>query len=513
MRAVAIALALWAPCAAALLAPEPPSEGTPSPGASCVYENAATTAPAGVGDCRGACVASLYSAWVGDGVCDAGRYGRVIQPDGDVAGVDFACEAFANDGGDCAEGAEPSEAAVLAPMFHFGLNEGWGNTVRGYGRGGATYVGELHGAGASWEADEVFGQALRCSEVGADGVTPVVDGEGAHATLNITGADYGASGEFTIGMFFRDLAGPNTVLFEYLLTHGSGLSAENVTGVWDPHNIALYLPEQTHSAAGVARVVVSDANAQGDVVYVDSDGLAVNNEQRNTPGHVDVYDGLWHSLVIVATPALPDTGSARAVGAVGQPGVRIFVDGRYSGLLSGQSGYTGQPVLPQGLLHLCTPLNLSGLRRFSGRMAHVAAWDSALTEAQVLAFHEGALAANSPSNAQQASSGGGGGGSTGGLAAGPGELSFAGYDAAAVCAEREVSAVSAVSGRPCCGGAPVRGDADGDGEMTILDVAAAVRVSLGEGLLDACQEIALDLNGDKTVDLADAETMVAELIQ
>lgn len=96
MRAVAIALALWAPCAAALLAPEPPSEGTPSPGASCVYENAATTAPAGVGDCRGACVASLYSAWVGDGVCDAGRYGRVIQPDGDVAGVDFACEAFAN---------------------------------------------------------------------------------------------------------------------------------------------------------------------------------------------------------------------------------------------------------------------------------------------------------------------------------------------------------------------------------------------------------------------------------
>ena len=42
--------------------------------------------------------------------------------------------------------------------------------MRGYGRGGATYVGELHGAGASWEADEVFGQALRCSEVGADGV-------------------------------------------------------------------------------------------------------------------------------------------------------------------------------------------------------------------------------------------------------------------------------------------------------------------------------------------------------
>ena len=86
--------------------------------------------------------------------------------------------------------------------------------MRGYGRGGATYVGELHGAGASWEADEVFGQALRCSEVGADGVTPVADGEGARATLNITGADYGASGEFTLGMVRR----------HQLTTHARGLA-------------------------------------------------------------------------------------------------------------------------------------------------------------------------------------------------------------------------------------------------------------------------------------------------
>jgi hypothetical protein len=58
---------------------------------------------------------------------------------------------------------------------------------------------------------------------------------------------------------------------------------------------------------------------------------------------------------------------------------------------------------------------------------------------------------------------------------------------------------------------PVRGDADGDGQMTVTDIVSLVRVVLKEASLTACQEIALDLNEDGTIDLADAQIMQDEL--
>lgn len=345
--------------------------------------------------------------------------------------------------------------------------------------------------GATWESDEIFGQTLRCSETLPNG-TEVVDGGGAHALLNITGADYGASGEFTIGLFFKDLSGPDKFVFEYLLSHGSGLSTENVTGVWGPNNIALYLPEKAHSAGGVVRAVVSDQGAIGETIYFDTDGLRTSNDQRVSPGHINIFDGEWHSLVIVATPQLPDVPSARLANVAGLPGLRFFVDGRFSGLLAGSTGYTGRPFLPEGQMHLCTPLNLNGDRRFSGQLAHVAVWDTGLTENEVLQFHEGVLAGDdSP----------GGDGS-------PFEL----VTASTMCAEREAQITSPVSNRPCCGMTPpVRGDADGDGQMTVTDIVSLVRVVLKEASLTACQEIALDLNEDGTIDLADAQIMQDEL--
>jgi hypothetical protein len=48
--------------------------------------------------------------------------------------------------------------------------------------------------------------------------------------------------------------------------------------------VAVYVPESGHPAYGGVRAYVKDANDQGDLAYLDSDGQLNNNANRTKAG-------------------------------------------------------------------------------------------------------------------------------------------------------------------------------------------------------------------------------------
>merc|ERR1711887_420991 len=75
---------------------------------------------------------------------------------------------------------------------------------------------------------------------------------------------------------------------------------------WYPNQLHVYLPEISHPAHGVARVILKDSTdeyeGERSETYLDSDGLISDNDARDTPGHVDLEDGQWHMLTVTTRP-------------------------------------------------------------------------------------------------------------------------------------------------------------------------------------------------------------------
>lgn len=128
--------------------------------------------------------------------------------------------------------------------------------------------------------------------------------------------------------------------------------------------------------------------------FFDSDGKFMDNQPRNTIGHVNLEDGNWHMFTLTTK-------------ANGEPGYEIFVDGTLGGtfptpevenfidtnrnsemapMLHVNGGNADAPLEIDGDIYLCGRADLAQGRHYSGQLAHLEIWDKSLSAEQVAAI-------------------------------------------------------------------------------------------------------------------------------
>ena len=120
----------------------------------------------------------------------------------------------------------------------------------------------------------------------------------------------------------------------------------------------------------------------------------MDNQPRNTIGHVNLEDGNWHMFTLTTK-------------ANGEPGYEIFVDGTLGGtfptpevenfidtnrnsemapMLHVNGGNADAPLEIDGDIYLCGRADLAQGRHYSGQLAHLEIWDKSLSAEQVAAI-------------------------------------------------------------------------------------------------------------------------------
>jgi hypothetical protein len=240
-----------------------------------------------------------------------------------------------------------------------------------------------------WVPDVLFENSLKCSEQ-----------QGGF--VQIPNVKYGSSGSFAVNFWMRkDNEGSEATEdngFEYIFSHGN--KQGDTYNPFGPNNVHVYLPEVAHPAHGVARVIVKDSaavyNGMMSHTFYDSDGKFMDNNPRNTIGHVNLEDGNWHMFTVTTKSS-------------GEPGFQIYVDGTLGGsfptaevesflstsvsLQPTQSGLPlfqidgGQPMQMEGDIFLCGRGDLEAERHFDGQLAHLELFDASLTQEMIGAMY------------------------------------------------------------------------------------------------------------------------------
>ncbi|KAK9815241.1 hypothetical protein WJX72_000491 [[Myrmecia] bisecta] len=274
-----------------------------------------------------------------------------------------------------------SNTAAPKPVAFFPLTEGAGQEVSTWPAG--AYGGVAQNS-ISWDADDKFGSVARCNR-------------DVHDTIYLDGVPYGHSGTFAINMWFKlNTTDPSGVLFGYMLSQTANSTRSNVstTNVFHEDTIALFLPQAGHPAAGLLRAVVKDSTDLGDMQsFIDSDGTYNDNNPRSSlNGTTNVADGAWHMVTLTTHTD-------------GTSGFQVYIDAKPAATLP-PKGYDataqtmdglpypdpvhidgGNPIFADsGDFFLCGRSDEDPLRHFSGHLAHLGIYDTALDATSVEAL-------------------------------------------------------------------------------------------------------------------------------
>ena len=232
---------------------------------------------------------------------------------------------------------------------------------------------------------------------------------------------YGDEGPFAVSLWVKAAKGKKSggnsssdSLFEYALSHGAGASSTSFSPS-DPFagpGVHVLLPRGGHGASGLVRAVVKDADDVPGRSFLDSDGRANDDGDRAVPSSLSstsssaqpaakAGDGAWHHVIVSSRPE-------------GGDGFVLYVDGRLRGEVPAPPGAApagetlfadgGGPLglaggLSNSSVYLCGRSDGAADRFFSGSVAHVGFWDSALDSAAASALFESVPLAASSSGA------------------------------------------------------------------------------------------------------------------
>ncbi|CAD7694655.1 unnamed protein product, partial [Ostreobium quekettii] len=225
------------------------------------------------------------------------------------------------------------------------------------------YVGASNTA--TFRQDSQFGSVLHCKENTEDLVV-------------IQNVEYGRNGSFSISFWMKkDISASSfgdTHQFIYSHTTVSNTNNRNA----DPtstNQIQVYLPEISHPAHGLLRVLIKDDNDTPEAFYMDSDGSIANNDERNVTNHVEIEDGNWHMFTVTTQPS-------------GGKGYRIYIDGELAASTPDSKGVNGgDPIELDGNIYLCGRVDNARERHFDGAIAKLSIFDVALEEEQVQSLY------------------------------------------------------------------------------------------------------------------------------
>ena len=180
---------------------------------------------------------------------------------------------------------------------------------------------------------------------------------------------------------------------EYIYSHAA--SGDRDLGS-DDNVIHSYFPQLDHPDHGVLRTIIRDSQ-DGPVTngalptYLDSDGCVANGGCTNaispSSAKISPADGQWHLITLTTQPT------------PGVKGLQIYVDGGFAGEMKSPQTYTdengdthqatgGAPITLDGTLHLCARADLDPSRFFSGSVANLRIFNSALQADQVKALYD-----------------------------------------------------------------------------------------------------------------------------
>jgi len=150
--------------------------------------------------------------------------------------------------------------------------------------------------------------------------------------------------------------------------------------------VHIYFPEKAHNSSGVVRTIVLDSTdppETGDPTFLDSDGCVTDPGCRGPQPPLN--DGNWHFITLSTHPQ-------------GGKGVDFYLDGALVGTMQqgvqyGSPGDAhiatgGGPLNLNGTLHVCSRVDEDPERFFSGSIAHLRLYNSALSAAQVKALYD-----------------------------------------------------------------------------------------------------------------------------
>ena len=259
----------------------------------------------------------------------------------------------------------------------------------------------------SWTPDDLFGSVLSCDRDNKD-------------LALLHPVRYGDSGAFAVSLWVKAAkesgqkkkkAESDTALFQYALSHGAGASPDSASAS-DPFaapGVHVLLPRGGHGASGLVRAVVKDSDDVPGRSFLDSDGRVNDDADRaalsppptsSAQPRTKADDGGWHHVVVSTRPE-------------GGDGFLLYVDGRLRGEVPAPPGAApagetlfadgGGSLKASGLsnssIYLCGRSDGAADRFFSGSVAHVGIWDSAIDAAGASALFESVPVASSSSGA------------------------------------------------------------------------------------------------------------------
>jgi len=255
---------------------------------------------------------------------------------------------------------------VPTPLAFFPLTEGktdsWPSGL---------YAGRNEGA--DWvEDDGTFGKVLTCEA-------------SDNAFMALDPVPYAERGSFAVNFWIRQTQPSLGGTFEYVYSHSEDDGVP--FSPWYPNQLHVYLPEISHPAHGVARVILKDSTdeyeGERSETYLDSDGLISDNDARDTPGHVDLEDGQWHMLTVTTRP---DGGDGYAIFVDGILGGANFLPKTEEQARTGQMPFAvdgGQRMMLDGSIFLCGRNDGHPERHFKGQVSHLSLFDTALTPSEI----------------------------------------------------------------------------------------------------------------------------------
>ena len=263
-----------------------------------------------------------------------------------------------------------------------------------------------HSKKRSWTPDDLFGSVLYCDRDNKD-------------LALLHPVRYGDSGAFAVSLWVKaakektgqkkNKAESDTSLFQYALSHGAGASSDSASAS-DPFaapGVHVLLPRGGHGASGLVRAVVKDGDDVPGRSFLDSDGRVNDDGDRaaiastsSAQPRTKADDGGWHHVVVSTRPE-------------GGDGFLLYVDGRLHGEVPAPPGAApagetlfadgGGSLKASGLanssIYLCGRSDGAADRFFSGSVAHVGIWDSAIDAAGAEALFGSVPVASSSSGA------------------------------------------------------------------------------------------------------------------
>ena len=240
--------------------------------------------------------------------------------------------------------------------------------------------------GTRWAPDDLFGTALACDAAG-------------NSTVMLRPPRFGESGSLAVNLWMRQGVTDGQG-FEYILSLADEVNATAAGPeeyyAWAGNNLHVFVPEVAHPAHGVVRFIYKDRDDGCDYselcqTWLDSDGGYMNNYARDVPGHVDLEDNQWHMLTLSTMPGTPNGFAVYVDGVLAgvappklvEVGMQVVNENAVPGGGDAFNSDGGHPFTADGPLYLCSRADLHADRYFTGKLAEVELFDTALTPDQV----------------------------------------------------------------------------------------------------------------------------------